>query len=1338
MLTAGAQDDKPKMFPFARYDNPDSIAVGWKIKVCEYGSDKAPKQKHEKDILSSDYSTSVGTYAMRAFLYNPDRYPETKTYMRPVVEQEFLIQFNGLPSYNTLLGQETPNSIFRNKKDKVEGERIWTWLCYSVVFEPRWFKVSNGKVSLDDYIAREKKEGWGFQVDKYDTKTIIMKYRGWSPHEGIKSWDAKIEWIILFYDKILKDHSRIERVYEKSSGGNYPFALEVELQGNSYLDNSLWETIGDEKYGGGIGHHRELSPQMMQRYEQKFAEIVKTLNEEVKGLRYTILPGEIKFYVKGLEEILKNEKEEPADSISGEKIVHEEDNEASTESGGEKFVIPTIIGGVLMGGAEWLRRRRKKKKNQKKKEEEDEEEDEEPDELQMEVYKDFGDTLIAGDAAQRISACILRKRKGYAEWVDENLTRQISISADDDYLAVEEDGMVNGWKSAFVQAPEHEEPPQEGVVKFVLESREASYTNRLHFRIQRSGVVFAQDNLTLPAMYNKEVRLPFLVQGIGPDEGEVTVTIRAKERGEATDYTVETVWDDKEQLWNAVIWDIWQDELENARYQSGEFLTYYVDVEARSTTGLTLKGRLPLYRFYMGLAFQMEGNDVGCYLEEYDPVHHTDGLDVVKMDGKNYAPAETPCSLRLFDWDENNHSLVVINPVVSANPDDFKVKAANENEQEMVDKLGLQLIVKSSSTGAPVYRLRCRRGVLNAPNRINAVIEVKSHMGDAVLTFRHEVRLLSQPKPSFRSPKEMADWQNEQNRVRDVLEGIDRQITSMGLSDRLAPLVQYIQLQLEAFVQDNHFGFDRRNVQAIQKTFHSVLEGEQADANQHTLVACDNLQEVTWEYFRAMRTTVNDMGFFAKLFASVATFGTFDVAVSVIEVVGEMKDYVDRGGDSAWGAFFVGVKYVTKKYITEKAMDLGKNVVKNYVKSGGDIKNTWSATKTDVKGMVTKEINSVRNFRKKSGAADAAKAANAQAKEKADGLLKEAKGQPKELPDSAVKCGKVRAEKNINEVRKAIEEANLHPTEANIIRKNAMIMRCQGDKQTMFMLRQGGDSLDAVRKELNTHLSTIYKATDNRVRHILANKTGMPVNEIKIMNATSSNSAKLMSGKSVTFDRDITYFYVDKATGQVKYFSQGTVEKIYAKQFHEVAAAGSSMSGMVWDQTQAAAKAYAKKMDQTVVEDVLGHAESYGLDLGKMITEGLQGEKLTDPTKVAQAVMYKGRERFYEATKMLKEAAAKTNPGEKLELQSTAIGEIMEGCRQQMKVFDLLDARDIARIGTNGMSKIPSPLREGIAVIRRMVEGKADMNQTQAALSSLGFTLNSLTEAMYHTVEEIG
>ncbi len=86
IVTTWAQDDKLKMFPFARYDNPDSTAVGWRVTVWEDGFDKS-NHKNDKDIPSSDYSTSVGTYAMRAFLYNQDRYPDTKSNGRAVLEQ---------------------------------------------------------------------------------------------------------------------------------------------------------------------------------------------------------------------------------------------------------------------------------------------------------------------------------------------------------------------------------------------------------------------------------------------------------------------------------------------------------------------------------------------------------------------------------------------------------------------------------------------------------------------------------------------------------------------------------------------------------------------------------------------------------------------------------------------------------------------------------------------------------------------------------------------------------------------------------------------------------------------------------------------------------------------------------------------------------------------------------------------------------------------------------------------------------------------------------------------------------------------------------------------------
>lgn len=1065
--------------------------------------------------------------------------------------------------------------------------------------------------------------------------------------------------------------------------------------------------------------------------------------------------------------------------LDGLSLHHTEDNNAKEEGGSERYIIPIVIGGVLVGGEEWLRRtlkkRKKKNGNDNENENEEGEEDDIPDMLEMELYKDFGDTLVTGDAPKRVSACIVRHPKdGGPEYVDKRLTQMIQIFADDGYTAVEEEGVINGWKCALVQAPDWETPPEEGIVQFRVASPEASYTNRIHFKIQKGQVVFGQDNLTLPAMYDKEIRLPFLVTGIKPTDGaEITATVsgkrlkmnnqKAKEENWgkedfAIDYTVDVEWSKQNNYWEAVIRDIWQDEKENEQYQPGDFLEYNLAVEAKTKQGLVIKGKLPLYRFYMGLAFQMEGNNVGCYLEEYDPVHHIDSLLVQKQDDKEVTPAETRCWLRYYTWDENTNHMVIINPALQedrmADTEDgkrldraFQVIAYDKNQQERVNKLGLQLVVKYNSKGEPYYILRCRFGVLNAPNRIFGYIQCRCILGGKECVATRPVLLLSQPKPSFRSPAELAQWQKKNNQTRDRLEEIDREIYQLGLYDRLAPLVNYLHLHLDAYEQNSRYGFDERCVKAIMRTYHHVLEGEQQETNSHALVACDSLEEEVWEYFKCMRTTIDDMGTWQKLFISVATLGLFDVATGTIEVIGAMKDYVDKGGDSVFGAFYVGVKIVTLKYLQDKAMAIGTAAVKNYIKTGKT--DIWKETKK----LYFEEINTVKTFGRKVHAADAAKAKNAQADKKADELLTKAKKNPataSEYSDEAVKYGRKRAQKNLDELQKSINELKAHPSEANLIRRNEAIMRCQQDKQTMMMLKgqsnietiaacNNGVNFGECRKVLNNHLDSMYTATNNRVQQRLsALKPGMKPGDVKIFGATSSDKAKLLSGKSVTFDRDVTYYYIDKATGKMEYFPQSITEKIYAEEFYQVARLGSSggQSAVLKTTTQAA-REFAKKMDQTVVEDVLHHAESYGIDLPKMLDKALKSQKLTNPEKVAEAVLYKGQERFYIAEKLMK--AAKEAGEDALDLQASAISELIEGCRQQVKVFDLLDARDIARLGVNGASKIPNALRSGIAIMRKLaVKGTTDVKTAQSALSALGLTFEEVTKEMYRTVLAIG
>ena len=1054
--------------------------------------------------------------------------------------------------------------------------------------------------------------------------------------------------------------------------------------------------------------------------------------------------------------------------LDGLSLHHTEDNNAKEEGGSERYIIPIVIGGVLVGGEEWLRRtlkkRKKKNGNDNENENEEGEEDDIPDMLEMELYKDFGDTLVTGDAPKRVSACIVRHPKdGGPEYVDKRLTQMIQIFADDGYTAVEEEGVINGWKCALVQAPDWETPPEEGIVQFRVASPEASYTNRIHFRIQKGKFVFGQDNITLPAMHEEAVELPFIIVGMDWKDTKVTATLTnqdGKQHSEfgKDDYNIWVRYDRNQKFWLLHIKDMWMGEEENAKYLPGDVLSYFIDLEAKNKQGFTIKTRLPLYRFYMGLAFQPENSNVGCYFEPYDPVHHIDSLCVQKLDGQEVTPAETRCLLRYYTWDEETHKIVILNPALQddrmADTEEgqrldraFKVVCKDESQQERVNRLGMQLIAKTDSKGKPYYILRCRYGVLNAPNRLNAQLQLRCKVGKEECVAIRDVTLLSQPKPSFKSPADMLEWQKKQNKTLDALEQLDRDIYAAGLGDRLAPLVNYLRLHVDAFYQDNHFGFDERCVKAIFNTHHHVLEGLQAEANGHPLVACDNLEEVTWEYFKAMRTTIDDMPGWQKLFFSVATFGAFDVATGTIEVVGAMKDYVDKGGDSVFGAFYVGVKIVTLKYLQDKAMAIGTAAVKNYIKTGKT--DIWKETKK----LYFEEINTVKTFGRKVHAADAAKAKNAQADKKADELLTKAKKNPataSEYSDEAVKYGRKRAQKNLDELQKSINELKAHPSEANLIRRNEAIMRCQQDKQTMMMLKgqsnietiaacNNGVNFGECRKVLNNHLDSMYTATNNRVQQRLAAlKPGMKPKDVKIFGATSSDKAKLLSGKSVTFDRDVTYYYIDKATGKMEYFPQSITEKIYAEEFYQVARLGSSggQSAVLKTTTQAA-REFAKKMDQTVVEDVLHHAESYGVDLPKMLDKALKSQKLTNPEKVAEAVLYKGQERFYIAEKLMK--AAKEAGEDALDLQASAISELIEGCRQQVKVFDLLDARDIARLGVNGASKIPNALRSGIAIMRKLaVKGTTDVKTAQSALSALGLTFEEVTKEMYRTVLAIG
>jgi len=164
----------------------------------------------------------------------------------------------------------------------------------------------------------------------------------------------------------------------------------------------------------------------------------------------------------------------------------EEDNDASSESGLEDFLIPGAISILLIGGGGAAAALKKKKKKK--------EEKTDAAVYKMEVYKEFGDTLAPGHEHQPVYARIVKIVAGGEPVVEPTLTAMIEITGDK-YLQVSSPQMAGVWKAAYVQAPETDNPPEEGVVTFTMAGDTAGYINHLHFNIEAGRVLFGQDNL---------------------------------------------------------------------------------------------------------------------------------------------------------------------------------------------------------------------------------------------------------------------------------------------------------------------------------------------------------------------------------------------------------------------------------------------------------------------------------------------------------------------------------------------------------------------------------------------------------------------------------------------------------------------------------------------------------------------------------------------------------------------------------------------------------------------------------------------------------------------------
>ena len=1021
----------------------------------------------------------------------------------------------------------------------------------------------------------------------------------------------------------------------------------------------------------------------------------------------------------------------------------EDDTDAPDEKGPWGTAIPIAVGAGIIGYLTHLinKLRKRRKANAKDQQDEDnsddnddedDDDDEEPDQLEMKFYKDFDGTLISGDAAQRVSACIVRHPAKGGEWVDENLTRQIEITSADNYLEVEDDGMVNGWRSCFVSAPQDDNPPEEGVVKFRLSVDRGTYTNRVHFRIEKGEIQFGQENLTIPAQYESVLELPFLVPGFEGENG-VTAYITDSEGNEG-DYGVDVYWDDQKKHHFARILDNVKDPAKDEGIP-GQYLTYTLHVEAKNDRGTKLEGTLPVLRFYMGLAVEFKDKgEIGCYITKYDPMKHRTRPELrIKAGGKQYMSQENQAILTLYDYDISRNTLLKISPI-PLRKDGFVVKAKDESKQEFVDKLGLQMeALTDRCDEGRLCLIRSLKGVLDAPNRIDAECIIKvEYQGPndrepKIYTCTHAIRLASQPRREVQDMNSAEAFMKEDQHTYDRLMHIIESVVQTGQLNRMFPLVKYTEMQIEGY--DAAYGYDKRNVNRIRSTYARLVMGDIGGVDEELPPELGIKDELEW-WFEAIKQVEKDIGFIGRIVAGVGSWGLSELIFMPVDFAEEIREYVyDKNGDSMLKMFWIGIKNgafmvlgATGAASTIKAKNLTRQGMREAIQNA---KKGFEKPYNTLKGWLFRE------------SAEKSLEATRRASSVAEMRLNAAKNAPR-LPgdlnlDKAMATGRANAAEKVKNLRAAIEMAEQNGEWTNVALKNRLILEVQGDKQAMYMLKNASSKYDVVRKELNGTLKNIYEITDAKSIAELSKK--YPGRKIQVMNATSSKADMLASGKTITMDRDITYYFVDE-NNVTHYLPHEEVVEVYNRNFYETTRRFTSKSNVIADSSASSAEVYgryAKGKDQTVIQDVLHDNESFGVDWEKLADKSRHGEALTNPTKVGDAMTFKGYDRFQSAEKLLQEAETITNEAERLLVQSEAVNEYMEGLRQMAKEFNnFVKPYDIARYKVNGTSMIPQHMREAVEMVEEMFKAGStvSIDQIQRAFRSMNYSFYQFADDM--------
>ncbi len=961
-------------------------------------------------------------------------------------------------------------------------------------------------------------------------------------------------------------------------------------------------------------------------------------------------------------------------------------------------------------------------------------EDEMPEPREMHIYKDFGDTLIAGEEPKQVFAKIVRKKKDGSEVTDSAMTSLITITPGDQYMQVRDGGMYGEWRTAWVTAPNADNPPEEGIVDFFVGNDKGSYTNHVHFKVDAGKVLFGQDNLTLAAHYDKEVRLPFVVMGMA-ESATIEASIVDGAHNPSDFYSIHVEWNEEKEVHEAVIHDLKRDpKIDNGT--PGNYIPFYLRVNVTNPSGSTIEGWISLVRYYMGLVFKI--GDVKCFYEEQNPQKQK--LPVIvgfTQQGKTYVPAETVGHLLLYEFDEEQHKVLIINPVPTA--EKWGVKVIDESDNDALDAIGLFCEVPSNdSPKGTECILRCLKGGLKPPMRISAVITMGTEYNGRKYECEKQVLLCSQPYRTFQTAAEEAAAVQEDKAFLKKLDDLHNAIERQGLAGTLLPMLKYIERWQMGY--DYHYGIDRSSMKHLGQLYNYMINNCY-DYTYNVREPALPEEGFFWECTMALARGANEMnekyGYYIMGFrvlvgfwtygATEGAFKIYDLASTVGMTIALSEVYVDQGRDGLTKNLTYMAWDMAKMAIIMAAVNKGLNVGLGGLRAKYNPRTSTPVNPADIKPK-TEPKPSEKQFTdtKRTRATKAATEQTARQQKAAENYLKseEMKAKMEAIPDDHLHDAAYdyminKTEQQLIDIRdfcqarKVYERYGMKPSKDFIEFERSFIVKCNENPMFKQVLKASkGDKWVEAKKIYNNVWhgeNGINAEIDTTMKRILARdaqKQGIKIkaSDIELDGVSGNSAADRASGKTIDMDRDTRYVYKDSNGNKIA-FDEQRVRDLYNGVLYKKATGCKKLSQIQVDD-------FADKHLHTTIQDIVRNDEGLGIDVGPMM-EGKFDQPLISPQKVQRTVIYKSNDPYSKAKYWYDKAKTIADPQERLQAEIRGICNEINGNYMTGKDgFRFVTALDDARADINGQKFVSQKLQTAFTICDQVEMKAAGNNMT--------------------------